>query len=661
MQRSMFVLFALCGLLWPSAGHSQDPVVETPGTDPNLRFRYALDNTGGNRDTLFVDWVTVYAKPEDHTSELATGTPATRYWMNLGRQLAGQGEFVNISFFSLAPPAGEYEGGRFYDAHVRRDTLLLELEIGYEYLAFFPVVFPDESEALGFSSPPVYVSDVPAFAILSVDPTFVREDAGATTIEIKAQLQGQNTAFRDIRVTPITPTPSEGFGGLNYLFYLDAPTLVIERGQSSATGQMTLTPIPDNIRGYPEFGEGEDDTDFRIAIGAQGDRYQYAYIQLLDDDSPTTEIELTVSDPVVSTDGRATDVTVTGTLNGALLDESVSFQLGVMPPTSAARDTDFGIRLARLTIPAGQATGTATVRITPRNQNGGQIWLGAVDHPTVGTGSNQRVIVVREAAIELTRKPSEVIAEIQVLPSNLIREDAGRVEVTLKLILQDPLPVDETVLFEILDDCDDGSRGCFRGGDIDNARRETDFFAELSPVTIPAGQKEFQATLTLEMVNNADTDGMRVFWVIASLGNSRLARPIIIDDDESPTRYVSLSFSPAELAEDSGPTTVTVTGELNGAPLSESLTIPLTSSNDGDLGDGRQAIREVDYTAVFESLTIPAGQTKGTTTLTITPIPNDGQEKEEGITIVPVGTFKITEDGQERRIVIVGFSIPSRT
>ena len=81
----------------------------------------------GNRDTLFVDWGTVYAKPEDPTSELATGTPATRYWMNFGRRLAGQDEFENVDFFSLAPPASEYPGGRFYDAHVRRDTLLLEL------------------------------------------------------------------------------------------------------------------------------------------------------------------------------------------------------------------------------------------------------------------------------------------------------------------------------------------------------------------------------------------------------------------------------------------------------------------------------------------------------------------------------------------------------
>ena len=647
MKRSMFVLFALCGLLWPSAGHSQEPD-STPGTDPNLRLRYALDNTGGNRDTVFVDWVTVYAKPDlerEEQTDLETGTPATRYWINFGRRIAGQDEFQNVDFFSLAPPVGEYSGGRFYDAHVRRDTLLLELAPGYEYLAGFPAVFPDESEYLGSFSSPVYGG---ALATLSVDPTFVREDAGATTIEIKAQLRSRGTPNIDIHVTP---TLHEENLGLNLLFYLDTPTFVIKRGERSATGQMTLTPIPNNIRGYPELGE-EGDTDFKIAIGAQGERHQRAYIRLLDDDSPTTEIELTISDPVISIDGRTTDVTVTGTLNGALLDEAVSFSLGVMPPTTAARDTDFGIRLATLTIPAGQATGTATVRVTPRNQNGGQIWLGAAEHPTIGMGSNRRTIVVKEAAIELTKQPSKVIANIEVLPTRSVREDAGQVNVDLKVVLKDALPVDETVRFEIVEECDQSITGCFSLGDLgDAARREIDYFAQFSSVTIPAGQKEATATLSLEIVDNSTTNKTRFIWMIATLGNSRYTRWISIEDDETPTSTVLSSASPTEIAEDSGQTTITITGTLLGSVLSESLTFGLTSTEDDEVDFGEvAATRDVDYTAVFEPLTIPAGQATGTTTLTITPTPNDGKEQDEVIYIGPVSKVKITENGQEREI-----------
>ena len=641
MKRSMFVLFALCGLLWPAAGHSQE-VVETPGTDPNFRFRYALDHADipGN-DTLFVDWATVYAKPDldrEEVTDLETGTPATKYWLSLSRVTDDpDSDSERVDFFSLAPPADEYRGGRFYDAHVRRDTLLVELELHYLYIFGFPSVFPDRSEFLHPFLRNLLIEDSPTSTALSVNPTIVREDAGATTIEIKAQWRfppGTPYSGPDIHITPII----QDTGGLGELFNVETSTFVLKSGQNSAIGQMILTPIPNDW----------DAEDLLITIGAQGFGGQ-AHIRLLDDDRPTTEIDLTVSDPAISIDGRATDVTVTGTLNGALLDESVSFSLGVMPPTTAGRDTDFGIRLARLTIPAGQATGTASVRVTPRNQNGGQIWLGVAEHPTIGTGSNQRIIIVKEVPIELTRRPSKVIADIEVLPTRTVREDAGQINVDLKVVLKDALPVDETVRFEIVEECDQSITGCFSFGDA--ARREIDYFAELSSLTIPAGQKEGTTTLSLEIVDNSTTNKPRFIWMIATLGNSRYARWIAIEDDETPTSTVLSSASPTEIAEDSGQTTITITGTLLGSVLSESLTFGLTSTEDDEVDFGEvAATRDVDYTAVFEPLTIPAGQATGTTTLTITPTPNDGKEQDEVIRIGSVGTVKITEDGQEREI-----------
>ena len=130
MKRYVVLLVALCGLLWPSAGHSQDPdLLLTLGTDPNIKMRYAFNETGGSLDTLFVDWSTVYAK--DAESTLAIGTPASSYWFYIGREV--DGVFERIDFTSLAPPAGLYPG-RFYDAHVRRDTLLLPLDPNDQYV-----------------------------------------------------------------------------------------------------------------------------------------------------------------------------------------------------------------------------------------------------------------------------------------------------------------------------------------------------------------------------------------------------------------------------------------------------------------------------------------------------------------------------------------------
>ena len=243
--------------------------------------------------------------------------------------------------------------------------------------------------------------------------------------------------------------------------------------------------------------------------------------------------------------------------------------------------------------------------------------------------------------IELTEQPSGVIADIQVIPTRSIREDAGQVNVDLKVVLKDALPVDETVRFEIVGECDDSITGCFSSGDT--ARRDTDYSAELSSLTIPAGQTEGTATLSLEIVDNPNPNNGRRIWVVATLGNSRHAVYIFIADDESEelfNSWVELFVSPTEIAEDSGQTTVTVTGALFGPVLSESLTFNLGSA--GEVLGVNTATRDVDYTADFESLTIPAGQTAGTATVTITPTPNDGEEQDEVIRIAPVGQFEIT-------------------
>ena len=646
MKRYVVLLFALCGLLWPSESVAQDPVT-TPATDPNLRLRY-VPNPEISTDTLFVDWSTVYAKPEDATSTLQTGTPASSYSFSL------YDRSTNASPISIP-----------LNAQVRRDTLMVGgINEGSLYEGVLTATFPDDSIQPDDNNQQSLLIPF-AHVVLSVDPTFVREDAGATTIEVKAQLI-EDRQSREFQVTPITERVLSYNTGLNDRFYLDTSVLVIDPESDdplSATGQITLTPIDNNTYGRV-MGP-----DFVIRIGAQETGsyvFQHAQIRLLDNDRPTTEVELTVSDPIISTDGRATDVTVTGTLNGALLDESVSFQLGVMPPTTATRDTDFGIRLARLTIPAGQATGTTTVRVTPRNQNGGQIWLGVAEHPTIGTGSNQRTIIVKEVPIELTRQPSDVIKGIEVLPLRAVREDAGSVDIDLKVVLKDALPVNETVRFEIVDECDDRITGCLSLWD--SAQRDTDYTAELSSITIPAGQTEGTTTLSLEIMDNADANNLRAFWVVATLGNSRRAEYILLVDDEGGDSWVELSVSPTELAEDSGQATVTVTGTLFGPVLSESLTFALGAA--GEIWGENTTTRDLDYTADFESLTISAGQTEGKATVTITPAPNDGKEQDEVIRIAPVGQvkinsntdfalfgeIKITEDGKERDLVIISFA-----
>ena len=624
MKCSTWLLFALCGLLWPTAAAAS-------ATYPNLSLRCSYNFSG--RDTLFVDWSTVYAKTripstvQNSNYAVEPGIQPDEYQIEIfDIAVLGTGTALTMESLVTDRTASTHEY-RLNDASVRRDTFLTTLDFEKTYVLTMRALFFDPTAALdavgrtvlSWGARPIASKVFPI--TLSANPAFVREDAGATPIEIKAQMPPNTFTASDIHVRLVATD-------LNGYFHLDTSNFVIEEGSNSATGQVTLTPNPTFLSG--------DQMIFIEARQSIDIDFQSAIIWLLDTDKPTTEIELTFSDPVISTDGRATDVTVTGTLNGALLNKEVSFSLQVMPTSTAARDTDFGIQLATLTIPAGQATGTATVRVTPRNQNGGQIWLGVAEHPTIEpVPDTQIIVIVKEAAIELTERPSGFI-DLEATPQ-IIREDAGQINVDLKVSLKDASPVDETVSFEIVDH---------------NAQRETDYFAELSPLTIPAGQKEATATLSLEIVDNSTTEEVfRTFWVKATLGNSTESHPISIADDESAATSIILSASPTEIAEDSGQTTITVTGTLIGSALSEPLTIDLSHATSS------AAVRDVDYTADFEPLTIPAGQTTGTATLTITPTPNDGKEKDEDVIIAPVEKVKITEDGQEREILVDSIEI----
>ena len=245
---------------------SRNVQLDPLATAPNLRWRYSLAGESG-LDTLFVDWSTVYNK--------TTGLPAESYELSV-REMPREGRDVYASFTSL----GSSEIRERYDgettviyadrhAHVRRDTLLFDLneEVNYQpqLSSVFPVVnLSRYIHRVQYVNWDVfsYVDYDATFATLSVNPTFVREDAGATTIEIKAQLAPSTlTPDQDLRVTPVPRW------GLNRRFYLDAPTLVIEGGERSATGQMTITPINDEVK--PHNFDLESDQDFFITIEIQ--------------------------------------------------------------------------------------------------------------------------------------------------------------------------------------------------------------------------------------------------------------------------------------------------------------------------------------------------------------------------------------------------------
>ena len=142
--------------------------------------------------------------------------------------------------------------------------------------------------------------------------------------------------------------------------------------------------------------------------------------------------------------------------------------------------------------------------------------------------------------------------------------------------------------------------------------------------TLPAGLSFDRATRTLSGTPTAETDGA-VNIIYTAIDSTRDASALIfaITVNEGavapPTADGQLTAAPSAVREDAGTTQVSLTLTLDAATTTaETVTFTIVAPS-----EGKQAVRDVDYSASLGALvTIPAGNTVGTTTLTIIPVNN---------------------------------------
>ncbi len=482
---------------------------------------------------------------------------------------------------------------------------------------------------------------------LTVNPSSVREDAGTTDITVKAKTP--NTVTVDTYVA--LNLAAESVAGLNSRFLITLPTLRIPQGEKETEGTISFTPIDDAVENndLPITIEG------RAGAGSVGG----TTIELVDDDKPSTQINLSFSDASIGKSDGTTDIVVTATLDGNTLGEDLRFALTVDEDFagSAERDVDYTATMAPITIPDRRISGRTTITIRPKNAGTGVIRVVASKNPQVEDG---RTIMVNGASIDLTGDPAKAITGLTATPFS-IREDAGPKVITLEVTLQNALVTDEIVQFTISDDSDiPGDE--FRGAVA--AQRDVDYAASVEPLIIPKGETKGTTTMTVTPRNNNDKDDPRAFTVNARVGNNPLfSTGILITDDDTTSDSITLEVSPAQITEGAGPTAVTVTGTLQGKVFGDNVVVALVISddinNDGKVDENdKAATRDSDYTAVLSPLVIPGGATQGTATISITPIADNRTEGDEKIGLRSLGNPRaIDEDGDIQELIVAPVAI----
>ena len=505
--------------------------------------------------------------------------------------------------------------------------------------------------ALGWSGEAAAQADY----LLSVNPDNVREDAGATEIAITVEVTNNTAVEADTYV--LLSLSSEG---LNSRFFIGLTTLMILAGEKRATETLTLIPINDDIA----------DEDLPIVISGNaggGKTVESATIALIDDDKESSSISLSADIVELNRFDGATEITVTATLDGKVLNEETSFALTIGdhpdltndPNTDtdgdgdidaadatkdnreAERDLDYTATLPTLTIPSNAVSGTATIVITPRSRLPGTIRVGSPDSDTdadaLGIQIEDDGLTLNPVDIKI-KKEIAATADAITLSQERIREDAGETAIELKVSLTEPLVEDETVRLTVL------PTGAVlpSGATVTNTpTRDVHYKLVFGPpFIIPAGATEGTTTLTITPINDTDVVQRGAIYIQVTVGAVLATRTIVIADDDANSMNIALTVDPATISEGDGATDVVVTGTLDGKVFDANVFLILTIDSDpkdtdanGNVVDVVEATRDIDYVARMRPLTIPAGSVSGTTTITITP---DDDKSAEGDEIIRV-------------------------
>ena len=416
---------------------------------------------------------------------------------------------------------------------------------------------------------------------LAVADTAIAENGGTTTVT--AKLSHASSAATTITVTAVNGSYTVG---------ADATIEIAAGDTSNATDTATITAVNDAIdnvvnRTTTVSGTAQNIQGVGTVTGAR---------LTLTDDEATPTATLVLTPPRIDENGGAISTTVTATLNHAS-SEALELTVSATADTNAV-DGDFALSASKtLTISAGSLTSSGVVTISAVNND--------EDEPD----KSVRVSATASGASGVAN-PSNVTLTISddddtptaslVLSSSSISENGGVATVTATLSGESSEATTITV--------------SAAGSDYTLSADKT--------LTIAAGSTTSSGVVTISAVNN-DKDEPDKSVTVSGLasGGRGVANPsnvtlTITDDDDTPT--ASLVLSSSSISENGGIATVTAT--LSGAS-SEALTITVSATGSG-------------YTlSTDKTLTIAAGETTSSGTVTISAVNNDKDEPDKSVTV----------------------------
>ena len=432
---------------------------------------------------------------------------------------------------------------------------------------------------------------------LSVTPERVSEGDGDAMITVTASL---DAAARTVDTT-VTVSVS-GSGDADAVDFEDVASfeIVIPAAGRSAEGTFTLVPEDDRVH----------ETDETLAIAGTSDLpVTGTSVVLADDDESSRRIALYVVPVQVSEGGGATPMTVTAALVGAARTTDTAVTVSVVRSGNAGVVDFEDVASFEIVIPGGGQSAEGTFTLVPEDDR-----VDEADETVEIAGTSD--LPVTSASVTITDNDATArLINLAAAPARVSEHDGStRVTVTAALdggarTVATPVTVSVT--------------GSGNPGAVD--------FAPVSDfrITIAGGATRGSGTFVL-VPDDDDDDEVDETLIVRGVADLRVVPTTVVlaDDDQTSTRVIlSLSARPARISEGDGPTTVTVTGSLDGAPRDTDTVVAVSVSGGGDDA-------AVDFTPVGDfEFRIRAGALSGESSFVLVPEDDRLDEMDETVTV----------------------------
>ena len=582
--------------------HEGDETVTVSGTHDDLpvdstSVTITDNDTASTKVTLSVDPDSVSEGAGSPTITVtgtlngAASTTATSVTVSVDGDTAVAGtDFDTVSDFTLTILAEATTGTATFRLTLTDDDIEESAE-----------TFTVSGDATGLTVDPATVTitdndEASTKVTLSLDRNSISEGAGRTTVRVTGTLNGA------VRTSPTAVTVSVGGGTASTADYgtVSSFTLTIPANSRSGAASFELTPTDDGV--------AEDAETLTVSGTADGLDVDSAALTITDNDAASTKVLLSLDPPAVSEGAGAPTVRVTGTLDGSARAGATDVTVSVSGGTATA-GTDFDtVPSFTLTIPAEATEGSATFSLTLTDD---RLYEGPETATVSGSANGLTVDPATLTITENDAMPAKVILSLD--PSTVSEGSGGTpIEVTATLdgaALTSPTTVTVSVAGDTATTADFGAVNDFT-------------------LTIPAEAMSGTGSFTLTPTDDSTHESAETVTVSGSTNGLAVdpATLTITDNDGASTKVI-LSLDRTTVSEGAGPTTIKVTGTLDGSTRTSQTSVSVTV-------ESGTALAGTDFATVPGfTLTIAPQATSGTETFTLTPTDDDLAEGSETLTV----------------------------